>query len=137
MPLAALTKHLGLPNPVIRINEPYWLFAETVNLLGVTGLLVYRSTCIKDDDELYEDISDLISRHAAELRIHKQVRDEDMVWGIGEWLWYVLKDTAETLIPDDPRVHKFLDFVQSYDNHPVLPRHVAKVTYRKLLALVS
>lgn len=123
MPLKAMSDALGLPDVVNRACNPCWIFAESVNWLGVTALLVYRSTWLRDTDAMYAPIADMLARAAViEVIVRGIVEDEGLIFGHGECVVYMLYSSEVTALPADPRVTEAIDILRSWGTpvHPLL-----------------
>ncbi|AZV00564.1 hypothetical protein SEA_ACFISHHOOK_75 [Mycobacterium phage ACFishhook] len=135
MPLQVLSRPLGLPDPVVRVAEPGLLFAETCNLLDVTGLLVYRSPMVQDTDPIYENVADLLERSRVELTARDIVEDPMMYFGQGEWSMYLLHST-QSPVPRDPRVVEMLEVIDTFKvTGPILPTEAGFEFHHRLKRL--
>ncbi|AGM61593.1 hypothetical protein SEA_SOILDRAGON_77 [Mycobacterium phage SoilDragon] len=135
MPLQVLSRPLGLPDPVVRVAEPGLLFAETCNLLDVTGLLVYRSPMVQDSDPVYENVADLLKRSRVELTARDVIDDPMMYFGQGEWSMYLLHST-QAPVPRDPRVLEVLEIIDTFKvTGPILPTEAGFEFHERLRRL--
>ncbi|WPH58117.1 hypothetical protein SEA_LBERRY_79 [Mycobacterium phage LBerry] len=136
MPLQVLSRPLGLPDPVVRVAEPGLLFAETCNLLDVTGLLAYRSPMVQDSDPVYENVADLLQRSRVELIARDVVDDPMMYFGQGEWSMYLLHSTHDPVVVSDPRVIEVLEVINSFKvTGPILPTEAGLEFHHRLRRL--
>ncbi|AZS12045.1 hypothetical protein SEA_ZETZY_75 [Mycobacterium phage Zetzy] len=135
MPLQVLSRSLGLPDPVVRVAEPGLLFAETCNLLDVTGLLVYKSPVVQDSDPLYADVADILKRSRVEIVAKGTVPDPKMYFGEGEWSVRLLHSTQKPVITD-PRAIDVLDVIDTFKlSGACLPTEVGEEFHNRLKQL--
>ncbi|APL99661.1 hypothetical protein KIY73_gp67 [Mycobacterium phage Camperdownii] len=122
MPLQIVCHQLALAAPVVRVSKPGWLFAETINLLGVTLLLCYRSVAVRDTDPVYADVKALRDRaKAVETIFLQSVPDKGIMFGEGFWESALVYDgTLGPTDPLDPRAQAVVDFITKcqYVVHP-------------------
>ncbi|QHB38005.1 hypothetical protein KIY71_gp69 [Mycobacterium phage Cintron] len=122
MPLQIVCHQLALAAPVIRVSRPGWLFAESINLLGVTLLLTYRSSAVRDTDPMFADVKALLDRAQAVKRIFLQsVPDKGIMFGEGYWESSLVYDgVLDPTEPLDPRAQAVVDFITKcrYVVHP-------------------
>lgn len=133
MPLLAVSKALGLPDPVVRIAKPCWLFAETIHLAGITGLLVYRSTWLRDTSPMYSMVADLMCRaKAIQVLVQETIEDEGMIHGSAEVMFVLLHPTDAPINPTDPGVRTLIRLCESFVGGVVHPLDVADELVRRL-----
>lgn len=89
--------------PTLSIAEAHWLYAQTCILFGIPALLIYSSPVVREDDESYKPILDLLSDSHSELLVKEMVKDKDMMFGRAEWSVYLLHD--RDIVPVDQPVH--------------------------------
>ncbi|ANU79406.1 hypothetical protein SEA_BUZZBUZZ_72 [Mycobacterium phage BuzzBuzz] len=136
MPLQVLSRPLGLPDPVVRVAEPGLLFAETCNLLDVTGLLVYRSPMVKKTDPVYADVADILKRSRVELVGRDTIPDPMMYFGEGEWSVYLMHSTQKKPAITDPRAIDVLDVIHTFKlSGACLPTKVGEEFHSRLKML--
>jgi hypothetical protein len=90
--------------PVLKVEMPPWLYAKTHNVLGVDGLIVYRSAAVREEDSSYavvRDLLDTVTHHVAE-RVEEETKD--MMFGLAELAIY-----AFGCGPDEPGLQEWLD----------------------------
>ena len=78
MPLSILSQAFDLAQPVTRASDPGWLFAQTVNLVSSTGLIMWRTPLIRDEDGMFAPVLDLMKRSRVEQLVRVIVPDEHM-----------------------------------------------------------
>ncbi|MDP7733661.1 hypothetical protein [Mycobacterium paragordonae] len=107
----------------MRAEEPCILFAETIHLAGLTGLLVYRSTWLRDTDRLYEVVADLVCRSTAvQVIVKETIEDPEMIFGQAEVMFALLHSSPQPIDPTDPSVCALIDLAASFAgnvSHPL------------------
>lgn len=81
---------LSLGVPSLSIAHPSWLFANTCNLLGHTGLFVYRSVFLRVTDAMFAPVKKVLDSDRVEIVVQEEVEDAMMMFGRGEWTTYLL-----------------------------------------------
>lgn len=69
---------------------PNWLYARTHKFLGITGLIVYRSVAMRDDDALYWPVQQVVESDQSELISKEKVQDSEMMFGAAELSTYMI-----------------------------------------------
>jgi hypothetical protein len=129
--LGVLAKELGLPDPVMRVAIPYWVVAETINIgEGMSILLIYRSTYLRDTDPHYEEVRAIVERYDTEELYRRTREDEDMMHRSAEWIVY-LCDRAP-VIP--PKAQIVIDLVAEWGD-PLHPRDVPAAIVQRVRSL--
>lgn len=100
-----LTMHRAAP--VLKVVMPPWLYAKTHRVLGVTGLIVYRSAGIRDSDTPYEGVRRALDEHEWTPMDRSDVETKDMMDGWAELKFYAL--TAELAMLATEMVSCWLD----------------------------
>lgn len=116
MPLTLLAQAFGVHDPHLEalVADFRWIYAHICDLgYGASGLLVYRSTWIEDDDDCYEPVAELLGRSRVEVLGREVVEDSEMIHGHGECSMYILQE--KTSAPAAPP--NFLDVI-----HQVSPQ---------------
>lgn len=70
------------------IQEPCLLYAHKYTVDNVSGFMVYRSVVVKDTDNLYRPVLDLLNEHTPRLIIKSDFDDETMMFGRAELAVY-------------------------------------------------
>jgi hypothetical protein len=78
------------PAPVLEVVMPPWLYAKTHHVLGVTGLIIYRSAGIRDTDTPYEGVKKVLDEHKWTVMHTVNVETKDMMDGWAELAIYAL-----------------------------------------------
>lgn len=134
MPLQVLSK-FGLPEAIVRVSEPSFIFSETCNLEpGITMLLTYRSPVVKDGSPLYEHVKALLDRHASELIYEGVVDDEGMMFGEGRWETRLLYPMGQVNNPTNPTVIGIIDVLRNWGS-PMHPTLVVEEATRRLASI--
>lgn len=124
---------VDLPDPVARVSEPHWLFAETLNLKTLTVLVIYRSPWLKETDPMYEPVADLLGRCPRVEFVHRdQIVDPKMMFGRAEWVVYFLHQSPVEVPIEDPKALKAIEIVRSFSGKPVHPIITAKEIFHRL-----
>lgn len=129
--LGVLTKGLGLPDPIVRVASPTWVFAETINLGdGASLLAIYRSTWLRDTDTGYEDVRALLDRSESDEIYRRSIEDEAMMHARGEWIIYVLNPVKNPA----PIARQVIGIVKEW-GEPFIPLHVPAEIAKRLRAV--
>lgn len=90
------------PHPILKVEMPPWLYAKTHRVLGLTGLIVYRSTAMRETDSSYAVVRDLLDsvEYSEVQRISHETKD--MMFGAAEFVLYALDEL-------DDRVHDWTE----------------------------
>jgi len=117
-----MAEALKLPDAIIRLNEPGWAFAQTINLGTSQGLIMWRIPLVRDTDRMYAPLADLISRSELETLIHAGIQDPAVIGGTWEALVALLHPAGPRQTPS-PQQITFVDIFKAW-GEPVTPEHL-------------
>lgn len=78
----------------LSVYRPSWLFAQTFCVLGTVAVFIYRSPMVKDTDEVFAPVADLMSKCRLELVRYRVHEDAKMIFGQGELSLYLIHATS-------------------------------------------
>ncbi|AOT24724.1 hypothetical protein PBI_STASIA_68 [Mycobacterium phage Stasia] len=135
MPLAIVAQAVQLSAPVVRVSKPGFMFAESINLLGMTLLLVYRSVAVRHNDKAFADVAHILDRAThVETIFDQTIPDDGIMFGEGRWQVHLVHHGQEAEIPDDPRVKGVVDWIRNWE-YAIHPTHVPEAMRQRLHAL--
>lgn len=131
MPLQVISDALNLPDAVTRLNEPYYAFAQTLNLDTSTGLVVWHSPIVRYDDPMFASVAHMMDRTRVEELLRVSIEDPGMMYGRLEGFVSLLHPKG-TLLAPSPEQQVFVDIFRDWgDPVPILELH-EKLTERCL-----
>lgn len=77
-------------NPIIEVKMPPWLYAKTHKVLGLTGLIVYKSAAVRQTDTVYEEVQQTLNYYDWTLIEESAIETKDMMFGLAELTLYAL-----------------------------------------------
>lgn len=81
---------MPLSHPILSIEMPHWLYARTHKVLGITGLIVYRSAAVRETDRIYRPVKQVLDSERHKVLEKAQVEDKDMMFGLAELSMYAI-----------------------------------------------
>lgn len=102
---------MPLTHPILTVEMPSWLYAKTHRVLGVTGLIVYRSIGVRDSDTPYEGVKKVLHQHPWTMMDTSKAQTKDMMDGWADLVLYAL--TAEIALLATGLVNVWLDEIRA------------------------
>lgn len=70
--------------PMLAIHHPNLLMAHTYAFAHTAGLIVYRSPLVKEGDDIFQPVADMLREHRMEMIVQETLPDVDMAFGRAE-----------------------------------------------------